>query len=43
MSKEKILVLNFGGQTDQLIVRRVRDLDGVWARWIPLGCCTLNC
>ena len=30
MSKEKILVLNFGGQTDQLIVRRVREM-GVFA------------
>ena len=30
MSKEKILVLNFGGQYDQLIVRRVREM-GVYA------------
>ena len=30
MAKEKILVLNFGGQTDQLIVRRVREM-GVFA------------
>lgn len=30
MSKEKILVLNFGGQYDQLIVRRVREM-GVFA------------
>ena len=30
MKKEKILVLNFGGQYDQLIVRRVREM-GVYA------------
>ncbi len=30
MSKSKIIVLNFGGQYDQLIVRRVREL-GVYA------------
>lgn len=30
MSKEKILLLNFGGQYDQLIVRRVREM-GVYA------------
>ena len=30
MSKEKILVLNFGGQYDQLIVRRIREM-GVYA------------
>ena len=30
MSKEKILVLNFGGQYDQLIIRRVREM-GVYA------------
>lgn len=30
MNKEKILVLNFGGQYDQLIVRRVREM-GVYA------------
>ena len=34
MSKSKILVLNFGGQTDQLIVRRVREL-GVFAELHP--------
>lgn len=31
---EKILVLNFGGQYDQLIARRVRD-DGVYAEILP--------
>ena len=34
MSLNKIFVLNFGGQTDQLIVRRVRDL-GVYAELHP--------
>ena len=34
MSLSKILVLNFGGQTDQLIVRRVREL-GVFAELHP--------
>ena len=34
MSKNKIIVLNFGGQTDQLIVRRVREL-GVYAELHP--------
>ena len=34
MSLNKIIVLNFGGQTDQLIVRRVREL-GVYAELHP--------
>lgn len=34
MSLNKIFVLNFGGQTDQLIVRRVREL-GVYAELHP--------
>lgn len=34
MSLNKIIVLNFGGQTDQLIVRRVREL-GVFAELHP--------
>ena len=34
MSLNKIIVLNFGGQTDQLIVRRVREL-GVYAELYP--------
>lgn len=34
MSLSKIIVLNFGGQTDQLIVRRVREL-GVYAELHP--------
>ncbi|MBM0045573.1 glutamine-hydrolyzing GMP synthase [Anaerococcus sp. mt242] len=38
MSLNKIFVLNFGGQTDQLIVRRVREL-GVYAELHP---CDVN-
>ena len=34
MSLNKIIVLNFGGQYDQLIVRRVREL-GVYAELHP--------
>lgn len=34
MSLNKIIVLNFGGQTDQLIVRRVRELE-VYAELHP--------
>ena len=34
MSLNKIIVLNFGGQTDQLIVRRIREL-GVYAELQP--------
>ena len=34
MSKEKILVLDFGGQYNQLIARRVRD-EKVYAEILP--------